>query len=319
MEGDGAFSNPLEESLSPVAEEPPRLPEVVIEDNAFSVLVSHRGADEAQTAAAREAVSALLAEEFPMLRSVEERMEIEVRPEAAWNRTRALEWLVAQLVDSVKDGTGARGLKLIYCGEDGTFSHVAARDGIELLVGAAACASQPDFVRAQTFYLQSPLQVDELFKWFAEVRGTVGVTVGAAPRAASRSALKGAAGAAGAGGLTALSKGAIATAERAKGAATYAQAASGSSQGPSPPSPRSGEVGAELGLSSKHVSLASPSASAAVASAPSANPPSPRLAPNLAPPAGELLGILESQQQAARGGGRARSSSMPERSSNTSS
>jgi len=39
--------------------------------------------------------------DLPMLRSVERRMVLEVRPNVDWNRAHAVEWLVSSVVEQV--------------------------------------------------------------------------------------------------------------------------------------------------------------------------------------------------------------------------
>jgi len=144
------------------------LKQVQVEDNTFSLTVTHRGADEDEAAAARRAVTALVEEEYPMLRAVEERVEIHIRPEAGWNRARLVEWIVSQVVADVSKQLGHRGIMPIYLGEDPAFRHISAIDGLDiLLTGGPAIDS---------YYLRSPMQVEQLLRWFAE-QHAAGVTV----------------------------------------------------------------------------------------------------------------------------------------------
>ena len=75
------------------------------------------GASEAEAAAARSAVATLVSEEYPMLRSIEERMEVHIRPAAGWNKARMVEWIVSQVRSPLlledaggRDARGAAGL-----------------------------------------------------------------------------------------------------------------------------------------------------------------------------------------------------------------
>ena len=141
---------------------------VAIEDNTFSLTVTHRGASEEEAAAVRSAVATLVGEEYPMLRSIEERMEVHIRPEAGWNRARMVEWIVTQVVEAVESQLGHRGVMPIYVGEDPAFRHISAIGGLDiLLTGGPATDS---------YFLRSAMQVDELLRWFAE-QHAAGVTV----------------------------------------------------------------------------------------------------------------------------------------------
>ena len=153
-----------------------RLPEAVgansaqavqVEDNSFSLTVAHRGAEEHEVDAVRRLVSDTL-EEYPMLRSVEERNEIHVRPEAGWNRARMVEWITSQLVSAVEERLGVRGVVPIYLGEDPAFRHLSAMGGLDILITGGPAI--------EGFYLRSPMQVDELLRWLAE-QHAAGVTV----------------------------------------------------------------------------------------------------------------------------------------------
>jgi hypothetical protein len=131
--------------------------------------VSHRGAEEEAEVAVRELVTSTL-EEYPMLRSVEERTQMHIRPEAGWNRARMVEWIVSQVVDLVESKLG-HGVLPIYLGEDPAFRHVSSMEdkyGVDILItnGPAIDA----------FYLRSVMQVDELLRWLAE-QHAAGVTV----------------------------------------------------------------------------------------------------------------------------------------------
>jgi hypothetical protein len=56
--------------------------------------VDHRGASEEAGAFTRETVLETIEKDFPMLRCIEERTTLEIRPYAGWNRSKAVEWLV---------------------------------------------------------------------------------------------------------------------------------------------------------------------------------------------------------------------------------
>ena len=56
--------------------------------------MDHRGASEEAQSLTRDAVLETVEKEFPMLRCVEERTTLQIRPEAGWNRSKAVEWLV---------------------------------------------------------------------------------------------------------------------------------------------------------------------------------------------------------------------------------
>ena len=130
--------------------------------------MTHRGANKEEAAAAREAVAELLAGEYPMLRSVEDRMEVEVRPEAGWNRARMVEWLVAQVVERVELALPHKGVMPIYIGEDATFRHISAIGGLDILVTGGPATD--------SYFLRSAMQVDEFFRWLSEQHDH-GVTV----------------------------------------------------------------------------------------------------------------------------------------------
>jgi len=141
---------------------------VTIEDNTFSLTVMHRGASEAQAASVRAAIAKLVGEEYPMLRSIEERTEVLIRPEAGWNKARMVEWIVGQVVAEVEAQLGHRGVMPIYLGEDAAFRHISAFGGLDiLLTGGPATDS---------YFLRSAMQVDQLLRWFAE-QFAAGVTV----------------------------------------------------------------------------------------------------------------------------------------------
>ena len=130
--------------------------QVAIEDNTFSLTVTHRGAEDHEAEAVRELVSALIAEEYPMLRLEEERTQLHVRPDPGWNRARMVEWIVSQTVESVENKLGFRGVMPIYLGEDPAFRHIAAVGGLDILItGGPAIDS---------FFLRSAMQVDELLR-----------------------------------------------------------------------------------------------------------------------------------------------------------
>ena len=143
------------------------LKQVAVEDNTFSLTVTHRGADEDEVTTVRKAVAELMGE-FPMLRAVEERIEIDIRPEAGWNRARLVEWIVSQVVEDVAGQLGHRGIMPIYLGEDPAFRHLSAIDGLDIMItGGPAIDS---------YFLRSAMQVDQLLRWFAE-QHAAGVTV----------------------------------------------------------------------------------------------------------------------------------------------
>merc|ERR1719198_1890220 len=103
-----------------------------------------------------------------MLRSIEERTEVLIRPEAGWNKARMVEWIVSQVVSEVEAQLGHRGVMPIYVGEDPAFRHISAIGGLDiLLTGGPATDS---------YFLRSAMQVDELLRWFAE-QHAAGVTV----------------------------------------------------------------------------------------------------------------------------------------------
>jgi len=158
----------LESCLAQLQTQLEGVPQVTIEDNTFSLTVTHRGASETQAAEARATVSKLVGDEYPMLRSIEERTEVLIRPEAGWNKARMVEWIVSQVVEAVEAQLGHRGVMPIYLGEDPAFRHISAIGGLDiLLTGGPATDS---------YFLRSAMQVDELLRWFAE-QHAAGVTV----------------------------------------------------------------------------------------------------------------------------------------------
>ena len=144
------------------------VPQVSIEDNTFSLTVTHRGAEESEAEDVRELVRSLLADEYPMLRFEDERTQLNVRPDPGWNRARMVEWLVSQVVDSVKKQLSVREVMPIYLGEDPAFRHLPAVGGLDILItGGPAIDS---------YFLRATSQVDQLLRWFAE-QHAAGVTV----------------------------------------------------------------------------------------------------------------------------------------------
>jgi len=142
--------------------------QVTIEDNTFSLTVTHRGAEEDEAEAARELVAALIGDEYPMLRLEDERTQLNVRPDPGWNRARMVEWIVAQVVEGVEQRLGSRGVMPIYIGEDAAFRHLPAVGGLDILITGGPAIN--------SFFLRSSDQVDELLRWFAE-QHAAGVTV----------------------------------------------------------------------------------------------------------------------------------------------
>lgn len=144
------------------------VPQVAIEDNTFSLTVTHRGAEEAEAEAVRELVATLLADEYPMLRLEDERTQLNVRPDPAWNRSRLVEWIVSQVVELVENKLGHCGVIPVYLGEDAAFRHLPAIGGLDILItGGPAIDS---------YFLRSAMQVDDLLRWLAD-QHMAGVTV----------------------------------------------------------------------------------------------------------------------------------------------
>ena len=79
--------------------------------------------------------------DLPMLRSVERRMVLEVRPNVDWNRAHAVEWLVSSVVEQV----GVKGAMPIYIGTDADFGHISACNGLYIPItgGPGADVSGP--------------------------------------------------------------------------------------------------------------------------------------------------------------------------------
>lgn len=140
---------------------------VSVEDNQFSLSVTHKGASEEMASQAREVVSDTLAE-FPMLRSLDGRLGIEIRPEVGWNRMRMVEWITSTVRDDVMQHLGIRSALPIYIGEDSAFRHLSQIDGVDILVTGGP--------GADSFFLRSISQVDQLMTWFVQ-QHAAGVTV----------------------------------------------------------------------------------------------------------------------------------------------
>ena len=155
----------LELCLAQLTEKLQPLGQVSVQDDTFSLSVIHRGASDDEVRLLREVVQETLAN-LPMLRAVEGRMVLEVRPEVDWSRARAVEWLVGSVVDQA----GLPGAVPIYIGTDVTFQHVSHADvgGINILVTGGP--------GSDGYFLRSVSQVEELLRWFSEMHAA-GVTV----------------------------------------------------------------------------------------------------------------------------------------------
>jgi trehalose-phosphatase len=145
--------------------------QITIEDNTFSLTVSHRGVEDEVAEDTRLAVNTLLEEDYPMLRSDEERTQIHVRPDPGWTRARMVEWIATQVVDAVEEKLRIKNKHRampIYLGEDPSFRHLNAISGLEIVI-----TSGPGI---DGYYLRHARQVDELLDWLAE-QHAAGVTV----------------------------------------------------------------------------------------------------------------------------------------------
>jgi len=137
--------------------------QVLVQDDTFLLSVIHRGASEEEVRTMRGIVAETLVD-LPMLRSVERRMVLEVRPNVDWNRAHAVEWLVSSVVEQV----GVKGAMPIYIGTDADFGHISACNGLYIPITGGP--------GADSYFLRSTSQVEELLRWFSEMH-TAGVTV----------------------------------------------------------------------------------------------------------------------------------------------
>lgn len=137
--------------------------QVMVQDDTFLLSVIHRGASEEEVRIMRGIVAETLVD-LPMLRSVERRMVLEVRPNVDWNRAHAVEWLVSSVVEQV----GVKGAMPIYIGTDTDFSHISACNGLYIPITGGP--------GADGYFLRSTSQVEELLRWFSEMHAA-GVTV----------------------------------------------------------------------------------------------------------------------------------------------
>ena len=148
-------------------------PQITIEDNTFSLTVSHRGVEEVEVVEeVRSLVDQLLEEDYPMLRSdAGERTQIHVRPDPGWTRTRMVGWIVNQVVDAVEEKLQIKNKHRampIYLGEDPSFRHLHTISGLDILI-----TSGPSI---DGYYLRYAQQVEQLLGWLNE-QHAAGVTV----------------------------------------------------------------------------------------------------------------------------------------------
>lgn len=125
---------------------------VFVSDDNFSLSLTHKGASEEERELARGAVAETLAE-FPMLRSIDGRLRIEIRAAVGWNRARMVEWITSVVCDDVVSQLGVHGAKPIYIGEEVAFSHISAIGGLDILVTGGP--------GADSFFLRSTTQVHD--------------------------------------------------------------------------------------------------------------------------------------------------------------
>jgi len=140
---------------------------VSVSDDNFSLSVTHKGASDEEASLVRTAVADVLLE-FPMLRSIYGRMRVEIRAAVGWNRAKMVEWLTSSVCADVIQQLGVHSALPIYIGEDGAFSHVRSIGGLDVLVTGGP--------GADSFFLRSVTQVDELLRWFMQ-QHVAGVTV----------------------------------------------------------------------------------------------------------------------------------------------
>lgn len=132
---------------------------VLVEDKRFAVAVHYRLVDEGGIAAVHDAVTRAMTD-FPRLRRTEGKMVVELRPDIAWDKGRAVLWLLGAL--SLE---GAEALP-VYIGDDVTDedAFVALRDrGLTILV-----AEEPRPTAAQ-YRLGDPAAVQAFLSALAEV------------------------------------------------------------------------------------------------------------------------------------------------------
>ncbi|KAL3892602.1 MAG: hypothetical protein SGPRY_014972, partial [Prymnesium sp.] len=79
-----------------------------------------------------------------------------------------VEWITSVVCDDVVSQLGVHGAKPIYIGEEVAFSHISAIGGLDILVTGGP--------GADSFFLRSTTQVDELLRWLME-QHVAGVTV----------------------------------------------------------------------------------------------------------------------------------------------
>jgi len=161
-----SFRPALESCLCKLHEKLNQL-QVTLEDNNFSLSVIHRGASDEEHLLARDVVLETVRSEFPMLRCIEGRLALEIRPDVEWNRAKAAKAVVETVVDRVVNQLGLRGVVPIYIGEAPDFDMTQA-DGINILVTGGP--------GTQSYFLRDASQVDQLLRWFIE-QHQAGVTV----------------------------------------------------------------------------------------------------------------------------------------------
>jgi alpha,alpha-trehalase len=129
-----------------------------LEPKAVALAVHYRRVDEARAGEVVEAVEAL-ADEMPHLKATRGKKVVELRPDVAWDKGRALRWVLDQISGD------AQGVVPVYVGDDLTdedaFREIAG-DGISALVGDHGEPSRahyrledPDQVRALIWKLAS--------------------------------------------------------------------------------------------------------------------------------------------------------------------
>mmetsp|Transcript_591 Transcript_591/g.1700 ORF Transcript_591/g.1700 Transcript_591/m.1700 type:complete len:242 (-) Transcript_591:123-848(-) len=156
-----------------MAAEPSATSGVSLSDsNHFSLSVLLRGASEAEDASTRGLVLETVEKEFPMLRCVEERTSLGIRPKPQWNRAKAVEWLTNTVVDRVAGTLGVKAVVPVYVGDDTAFGASICEIEGGVYVHITGGPSSHD----GSYFLREASQADELLRFFVE-QAQAGVTV----------------------------------------------------------------------------------------------------------------------------------------------
>ena len=159
-----SFRPALVEAMRLVEEGIKSIKGALVEDNNFSVSVHYRMVAEGEDRERVEEIVNSVLDDMPMLRRTEGKMVYELRPSAEWDKGKAVEWLLEQIIKEVGEQVFP-----FYIGDDVTdedaFRMMDGLGGIGIIVSDTAVEDST----AASYALSGPQEVVRFLDFFAQL------------------------------------------------------------------------------------------------------------------------------------------------------